>query len=187
YYTCYFRARYGSSGCQAPRLSADALDPLVLDALADFYAKADTILTEAITRAHDQHHRDTAHHRQELDSVAQQIRAKNAAIDKYLAAFETGTLDDTTAGPRLHALRTDIEQLRARHAELEDQLNDAPAALPPADVERLRRHLADVIASGTTVEKKATIEALIAEIKITDEGLCPCSAYRHNRRATTRP
>ncbi|GAA2512068.1 hypothetical protein [Pilimelia columellifera] len=35
---------------------------------------------------------------------------------------------------------------------------------------RFRRHLAEVIASGATAEKKATVEAHIAAIKITDDG-----------------
>ncbi|GGK41731.1 hypothetical protein GCM10010124_38170 [Pilimelia terevasa] len=173
YYTCYHRIRYGTNGCQARRLPADILDQLVLDALADFYAKADTLLAAALQRAHDQHHQDAAHQRQELDALTTQIRAKNTAIDKYLTAFETGTLDDTTAGARLRQLRVEIEHLRARHGALEDHLKDVPTAPPPGTIERLRLHLAEVIGSGSQAERKATIEALVAEIKITDEGVIP--------------
>jgi site-specific DNA recombinase len=173
YYTCYHRIRYGPKGCQARRLPADVLDQLVLQALADFYANADTLLAAAIERAHTQHHADALQHRRELDATTAQIRTKNVAIDKYLTAFETGTLDDTTAGTRLRALRNEIEQLRARHAELEDQLNNVPTAPPPGTIDRLRQHLTTVINSGSHAERKATIEALVAEIKITNEGVIP--------------
>lgn len=43
----------------------------------------------------------------------------------------------------------------------------------PGHHERLHAYLADVITSGTSAERKAAIEALIAEIPITGEGIIP--------------
>jgi site-specific DNA recombinase len=37
YYTCFTRSRYGVDHCDAPRIDADALDNLVLNALREFY------------------------------------------------------------------------------------------------------------------------------------------------------
>jgi hypothetical protein len=54
-----------------------------------------------------------------------------AAIDRYFTAVENGTMDDTTAGPRITALQAEIDQLQARHHEITDTIGDEPAALPP--------------------------------------------------------
>ena len=51
YYTCFSRARYGTHGCDAARLPADDTDAAVLGALADFYAQAPALITDAIARA----------------------------------------------------------------------------------------------------------------------------------------
>jgi hypothetical protein len=38
------------------------------------------------------------------DAITAQIQAKQAAVSRYHTAFENGTMDDTTAGPRLKTL-----------------------------------------------------------------------------------
>ena len=48
-----------------------------------------------------------------------------------------------------------------------------PAAPPPGTIERLQAYLADAITSGSANERKAAIEALIAEVRITEEGVIP--------------
>lgn len=38
---------------------------------------------------------------------------------------------------------------------------------------QLQTYLADTIASGTPAERKAAIEALVAEVRVTEEGVIP--------------
>jgi site-specific DNA recombinase len=82
-------------------------------------------------------------------------------------------MTEETAGQRLTTLRMETTQLTARAAELEDALGSEPTAPPPGVIERLQAHLADILASGTPGERKATIEALVAEIRLTEEGVIP--------------
>jgi site-specific DNA recombinase len=89
-------------------------------------------------------------------------------------------MDDTTAGPRITALRTEIDQLQARHHEITDTIGDQPAAPPPHTIQRLGTYLHDILDAGTPAERNAAIEALIAEIRITEEGIIPCSARAHS-------
>ncbi|WP_369597260.1 zinc ribbon domain-containing protein [Micromonospora sp. NBS 11-29] len=129
------RTRYGKHAtCPAPRLPADDLDRLVLQALYDFYTTAEPVLTAMIERAQTQ--RDTAgdDQRAELTALAHQITTTEAAIARYHTAFENGTMDDTTAGPRIRELRQRLAQLHTRHAEL-----DAGPATP-ARAARPRHH-----------------------------------------------
>jgi site-specific DNA recombinase len=62
-------------------------------------------------------------------------------------------------------------------------------------IDDLQAYLADAIASGTPAERKAAIEALVAEVRITDHGLIPVfripstrqSVPRDTNTATTEP
>ncbi len=175
YYTCFSRSRYGTHGCQAERLPADTLETAIFTALATFYTSPTltTLIAEAITDA-QAHHRDShADRRAEHTALSAQIRQKETAIDRYYTAFENGTMTEETAGQRLITLRMEITQLTARAAELEDALGSEPAAPPPGVIERLQAHLTGIRASGTPGERKATIEALVAEVRLTQEGVIP--------------
>src|SRR5450755_672296 len=174
YYTCFSRVRYGTHGCDAARLPADDTDAAVLQALAEFYAQAPALITDAVTRAQARHRDGHADRHAEAGALQSQIKNKQAAIDRYFTAFENGTMDDTTAGPRVTALRAEIDQLQARHHEITDIIGtEATAPPPPATIERLGAYLRDILDAGIPAERKAAVEALIAEIRITEEGIIP--------------
>src|SRR5262249_42891401 len=107
----------------------------------------------------------------QADAITAQITAKEAAVSRYQAAFENGTMDDVTAGPRLRQLATEITQLKARRDQLTDIIGSAPQAPHPDTLAPLAGYLPQIITtSGTPIERKAAIEALIHEIRITQEG-----------------
>jgi site-specific DNA recombinase len=170
YYTCYSRNEYGVAGCKSARLNADATDDAVLQALTDFYANADTILTRVITAAQEHFHDAHTERRAELDTITTQIKHTEATIDRYHTAFEAGTMDDTTAGPRIKELRHKITQLKARHHDLTETLTAQPAAPPPGTLDYVRAYLRDLITTGTPGERKRAIKALIHEVRLTEEG-----------------
>ncbi len=173
YYTCFSRARYGPAGCHAPRLPADEADTAVLQALYDFYTDTGDLIADAITRAVAHHRESHTDRHAEHDAIGAQIKNKQAAIDRYHTAFENDTMDDTTAGPRIRELRDQIEQLKTRRDELADTIHAEPAEPPPATIDRLRHYLSDTITNGTSAERKAAIEALVAEIQLTEQGAIP--------------
>ncbi|MGI5523207.1 recombinase family protein [Micromonospora sp. CA-259024] len=174
YYTCFTRTRYGKHAtCTAPRLPADDLDHMILRALLDFYTTAEPVLAAMIDRAHAQHDTTSDDRRAELTAIAHQITSTENAIDRYHAAFENGTMDDATAGPRIRELRQRLAQLQARHTELDAGLTAQPEPPPPGTVARIRDHLSAIMTSGTATERKAAIETLIAEVQLTDQGVVP--------------
>jgi site-specific DNA recombinase len=183
YYTCWTRDRYGTTqGCPAPRLPAELADTAVFGALAAFYAQA--LIAAAAARYQDHHHAAHATRQAEADVLAGQIKAKEAAITRYLTAFENGTLDDDAViGDRLRTLRADITRLQARRDQITDAISTQPAA--PAVLAHLAGYLHDLQSTGTTPERKAAIEALIHEIRITPEGLIP--VFRIPQPGTTIP
>jgi site-specific DNA recombinase len=173
YYTCFSRARYGTHGCHAARLPADDTDTAVLAALCDFYTQAPGLITDAITRAQDCHHDNHAGRHAETEALTTQIKAGQNAIDRYHTAFENGTMDDTTAGPRIRELQQQITQLKARRDQIAATITAQPAPPPPGTFEHLATYLPEITTAGTPAERKAAIEALIHEIRITDQGVIP--------------
>jgi site-specific DNA recombinase len=173
YYTCFSRVRYGAHGCDGARLPAEALDGAVLQAVYDFFTQAADLLANSIARAQAHHQAGHADRRAEHDAILAQIRTKETAIERYHTAFENGTMDDATAGPRLKALRGEIEQLKTRRDEIADDIDTEPTP-PTADtIARLRTYLHATVTGGTPAERKAAIETLVAEIRITDKGVIP--------------
>jgi site-specific DNA recombinase len=168
YYTCFTRNRYGSDRCDAPRLDADAIDHAVLEALAGFYREQHTLIADAIKRAQQAHRNARGDLRAELATVDTELTQTDRAIDRYLTAFERGTLDEETIGERLAKLRTQQKQLRNRHTELTDQIAREPVTPAPADLDTIAVNITIVIKTGTNQQRKALIEALIAEVKISE-------------------
>ncbi|MBT8227425.1 MAG: recombinase family protein [Dactylosporangium sp.] len=170
YYTCFSRNRYGSAGCTGVRLNADATDQAVLQALADFYGRADLLIERIVAAARREHHDANTGRLAELDAVTAMISKTEATIERYHAAFENGTMDDATAGPRLKDLRGRLAQLRARRDDLADTTAGEPPQPQPAVIEQVRAHLLHLVAAGTSAERKRAIEALVAEIRINQKG-----------------
>jgi site-specific DNA recombinase len=97
-----------------------------------------------------------------------------AAIDRYLTAFENGALDPEDVAldpedvaPRLAQLKARSAQLRARHEELTTELAHEPTEPPAATLLQIAENIDAVIRAGTDTQRKALIETLVAQIKIT--------------------
>jgi site-specific DNA recombinase len=167
YYTCFTRARYDTGRCNASRLDADAVEEAVVAALAGFYRDQHDLIADAITQAQAGHAATKDGHRAELAAAEHEMTKTGAAIDRYLAAFENGTLHPEDLADRLAQLRARSAQLRARRDELAEQVATVPTAPPALALRQVADHIADIVASGSHSQRKALIEVLIAQIKIT--------------------
>jgi site-specific DNA recombinase len=113
-------------------------------------------------------------------------------IDRYLAAFEHGTMDEDLVAGRLTQLRTKTTQLRARREELTLTLDDEPTTPEPATLTQIANHITEIITSGTHNQTKALVEALVAKVTITaPDRLIPIfripQPNHHHKPATTDP
>ncbi|WP_076818850.1 recombinase family protein [Pseudofrankia asymbiotica] len=172
YYTCFTRLRYSRERCDAPRLDADAdaLDQAILTALAAFYRDHQQLIADAVHLARQRHHDAHSDRTGELATVQTDLTQTDQAIDRYLSAFERGTLDEETLATRLAALRTKQKQLRRRQTELTAQIDDEPVMPPRATLSKIANHIDTIIEVGTDLQRKALVEALIHEVKILGPG-----------------
>jgi site-specific DNA recombinase len=170
YYSCYRRTRYDTEVCGGQRIGADAIEHAVTAALISFYRSQHDLIGDAIAAARASH---AAAHRggsAELAATEHELARTGAATDRYLAAFENGTLHPEDLADRLAALNARTRQLTARRDELASQLDAEPVLPPSATLIEVANQIDQIIASGTHSQRKALIEALVAQVKITGPG-----------------
>jgi site-specific DNA recombinase len=168
YYTCWSRARYGTgTGCDVHRFNADDLEAAIGAALLDFYTTGSDIIASAVAEFQRHHAASTLSRRDQIRSVEKELAQASTAIDRYLAAFEKGTLDDEDSNihSRLTTLKNQTKTLRARKAQLELDL-DQPAQLSPADLAKIHNQIRQILTDGAPQARKALFEALIHEITV---------------------
>ncbi|GAB2618053.1 hypothetical protein Aab01nite_31660 [Paractinoplanes abujensis] len=159
YYTCWYGNK---AGCDIHRFNADELEAAIGDALLDFFTTGHQLITDAITRFQQTHAASTGTKHERLASVKNELRDNTTAVDRYLTAFERGTLNDDAPEirARLNTLESRAKALRARKAELE--LSPAPRPLGPADLAEIQQTLT----SDNHMLRKSLFEALIQEVTI---------------------
>ena len=168
YYTCWNLARYDASKCDFNRLNADAVD--AADPGRARHASTAPATTSSPTPSpHEQEQHRAAHadRHAELATVDNELTKTGQAIDRYLTAFERGTMDEELVADRLTELRTKTKQLRIRRDELTLALDDEPTAPEPATLTEVADHITEIITSGTHNQTKALVEALVAKVTIT--------------------
>jgi site-specific DNA recombinase len=170
YYSCYRRTRYDTTACGGQRIDADAIEHAVTGALASFYRHQRDLIADAIAAAQADHRASQDTRRAELTAVEREHAKTGAAIDRYLAAFENGTLDPENLAGRLAQLKARARQLAARRDDLGAQFASAPTAPPLATLRQVADHIDEIIGSGSHNQRKALIEALVAQVKITGPG-----------------
>jgi site-specific DNA recombinase len=169
YYTCWSRVRYGTkAGCDIHRFNADTIEAAITTALLDFYTHRSDLIEQAIAEFQAQHTADSFRLRDQLAAVTRELKDTSTAIDRYLIAFEKGTLDDedTHVRDRLAALKNQSKQLRGRKAQLEMELEQPPQTLTPADQNKVRDRIREILTAGVPNARKAVCEAMIQEIVI---------------------
>jgi site-specific DNA recombinase len=138
--------------------------------LASFYRHQHDLIADAITAAQALQATDQDTRRRELAATEHQLAMTGAAIDRYLTAFENGTLNPDDLAGRLAQLKARTRQLATSRDELTAQLASAPVVPPPATLSQVADHIGEVMGSGSHNQRKALIEALVAQVKITGPG-----------------
>jgi Recombinase/Recombinase zinc beta ribbon domain len=170
YYTCCRRSRYDTATCGGQRIDADAIEQAVTSALAGFYRDEHALIADAITAAHASHAAAHDAWRAQLAAAGRELTRTDAAIDRYLTAFENGTLDPDDLAGRITSLKARSGQLRAHRDALASQVAAVPAMPPPVALRQVADHIDEVICLGSHSQRKALIEALVAQVKITGPG-----------------
>lgn len=170
YYTCYSRNRYGNDVCPADRLPAENLESAIIEALVSTFRRTD-IFDHAVSEATKRRNGARLQQEAELASASAELRKTESGIERYLAAFEEGSLPESTCGERLKALGAKAADLRARKEQLQETLANAKL-IPPTltQLKSIRDRVSEVLAKGDDSARKRTLQELIYEIRIDHRG-----------------
>ncbi|MHB8669907.1 MAG: recombinase family protein [Acidimicrobiales bacterium] len=169
YYVCRTRQAKGTHGCHGPRIVADQLETAVLDALVATYAATDLLL-EAAQQALDAVMDERPHVEAEIASLDTQLHETNAAISRYLRAFEAGTMSDTLCAPRIAELSQRRDELDAHRAHLARRADNAEPAVPT--IQQLRavaKQLQRAIDGANPGVTKQVLDELIDRVEISPD------------------
>lgn len=99
--------------------------------------------------------------------VEAEIVKAEQAIERYLLAFEAGTLPEDQCGARIRNLGAKTAELRDRRAQLTGAL-DASVPQPPTaeELDALRVDLSQGLQTGTDADRKALMQKLVNEIRV---------------------
>ncbi len=167
YYTCFTRQRYGTASCPSDRLPAEQVENGVVDSLLATLARTD-LIDAALEGAHDEAQAERASHVAELGAVESEIAKAEASIDRYLTAFENGTMPEATCAPRVEAMSRKTGELRSRRDELGLLIDETPAAAKPtrAHLDALGDHVRARLGSDTPKTVQALLQAMTVRIDV---------------------
>lgn len=173
YYVCCSRQRGGLAKCSAERVPADPLEHGVLDSLAQTFAQPE-VITRAVETARLELDLKRPDYAAELIQVQTEMRKADDSVQRYLLAFENGTLPEAMCGERMRALADRLGELRARQAELEAAVDESPADDPWAnfDVSAVQAEV------GRTSPERTPSRCV--------RRCCGCTSRRGGSRASTR-
>ncbi|MGH7802887.1 MAG: recombinase family protein, partial [Candidatus Binatia bacterium] len=168
YYVCFSRQRYGTHQCPQDRLRAEEMEEKLVQSLLTTLGKGD-VLEEAVAQWAAEQGKDRPKREKELDAIDAQLRKTEAALDRYFAAFESGTMREAVAAPRVEKLVSEITALNARRAELADELAETdPEAPDEHALGELREELQAALDAGSVAQRKALLQQLVVEIRVKD-------------------
>jgi site-specific DNA recombinase len=138
----------------------------VLQALVATYEQTD-LFERAISAARSQTATLRKQHEEELRAVDGEIGKAEAAIDRYLDAFEAGTLREQHCGRRIEALTARLIELKTRQDELRDLLNSEHDPTPdPQELAALLERVRAAVRHGPLPVRKTLVDALVQEIRV---------------------
>jgi site-specific DNA recombinase len=167
YYTCFTRMRYGTKQCANDRLPADALEKAVTRRLWQILNDSD-LISDAIEQAYTRLTQRDETHQAELEAVQRKLEKTRVAIDRYLHAFEIGTMPEDICAPRLATLGEQAKSLQARAAQLAalNEQPDTPQRTTPADLANLRSQLQAALNHADPIRAKTILQALVESIRV---------------------
>jgi site-specific DNA recombinase len=160
YYTCASRAKLGKKVCDQERLPASDLER---DVIAHVIAclKDSALLNQSAEQLSQRAAAAQPDYDQELAAVQRKTREAQTAIDRYLRAFETGTLTAEVCGGRVLELRAQLTALENRREELEAAIDEHAATPSLKDVRMTASRLAKALMRGDTPKRKALLRKIL--------------------------
>jgi chromosome segregation ATPase len=125
------------------------------------------LINDAVEQAYDRITSRTNEHTQEQEAINAKLTQTRAAIDRYLHAFENGSMPEDACAPRLAKLTEQAKTLESNAADLAArEADETPQRSTAADIAGLREQLRAAIQTAAPARLKLILQALTHEIRI---------------------
>jgi site-specific DNA recombinase len=181
YYVCWTRQRYGKGSCEGERIRADVLEEAVFAALIAVYGDPD-LIERAIAAKEADGAESIRRHAGEVAATVAELRKTEAAIERYMHAFEAGNVTEEMFGTRVRELGDKARALRARESELAEAAEAIAMRAPTSDeIDSLRRELEVEILRGSGARRKMLAQGFVHRLLVVERGLIiPTFNIRHD-------
>ena len=188
YYGCQNYLKKGREACKTGLISRTRLEDAVMGQLKDSVITDDN-LSALVTLVNEEVNRERRSADDQVAEIEAQLKSLNGRIDRLYTALETGHVDMADLGPRIKALREQIENAEERKREIL-ATEAAPLRFSGAEVRRYVEDLRELLADGTLMERKSWLRTWVKRVSIdrklggTIEYRLPLTALKQESRPT---
>jgi site-specific DNA recombinase len=118
YYICCNRQSFGTGNCDQDRIPAEKVEDAVLQRIRSTLEDG-KVLRNALQLFEESWSQDDPARTKEANRIDKEITKTKSAIDRYLLAFEEGTMPVEGCGHRIQELTEKLTGLEGRKAEIE--------------------------------------------------------------------
>ncbi len=164
YYVCSEKLKSGECGLES--LPKEKIETVVIDQIKNIFLNK-KMIKKLLERVKAKQARNLPKRQAEVITYEKQIRHKKAIINRYLAAFESGTLSEDICGERL---RNIAEELRVAEQQINQAKQDTvlikEKPITFEDVRRAVGKLEEVMSGAGAPEQRAFLRKVIKTIKV---------------------
>ncbi len=167
YYMCITRDKYSKNSCDQDIVSKDKIERIVFEQMKAIFNDGRS-LNKILEKVNEQLQKSRPLYEKELSSVENEIKEKEALLDKYFKAFESGKIAEEFCSERIKVFTEEVKQLKEQGKMLTDKVtNNGFEAFKLGDLRNLVGNFEDIMQSAPDSQKKATLEKMIKVIKVT--------------------
>ena len=164
YYGCQRYLKEGPAGCRSGLLSRSRLEDAVVQQLKE-RVLTDENLSALVGLVNEEMSTERRGARERVSALEAQLRTLNGRLDKLYVALESGHVDMADIGPRIKALRQEIEAAEEQKREVIAQ-DAVPIKVSAAEVRRCVSDLRELLAEGTIIERKSWLRTWVKRISV---------------------
>jgi hypothetical protein len=164
YYACQRYLKEGPEACRSGLVSRARLEDAVVHQLKDRVLTDDN-LSALVSLVNEEMNKERRGARERIAAVDAQLRTLNGRLDKLYVALETGHVNMADIGPRIKALRQEIEAAEEQKRDILAQ-EAAPLRVNGAEVRRCVEDLRELLADGTIMERKSWLRTWVKRISV---------------------
>ena len=151
----------------AKRVSAFELEEAIVESLRRTFAQR-PLVQKALRAWAAGNEAARPKYEEQLTQTEREVAKAEEAIERYLLAFEAGTLPESQCGERVRLLGKRVTELRMRKEDLLTAIQESPrASIRDVDLEAVQVDIAELLDDdGDVATRKAALQVLVQEVRV---------------------